>query len=188
MRSEDDRALRGMRGWMALSRQQFFDILAHPIYDVKSHVKFSELPTADVPDAEALLALLTERLGAAGLDVLYADFTPPGSPATILKAIVPGLEVETMTYQRIGGRNLRRLLAQNSPIVGVADPPPGAKPIRLTERDADLAGAWLDPRAVDQAMGPLYALYREPGRHVLGFLEETSPGASRHPLLPKGEG
>ena len=26
-----------------------------------------------------------------------------------LKAIVPGLEVETMTYQRIGARNLRRL-------------------------------------------------------------------------------
>lgn len=174
MRSEDDRALREMQGWMALSHQQFFDMLVHPIYEVKSRVPFSELPTTDIPDAGALLALLTERLGAVGLDVLYADFTPPDSPATILKAVVPGLEVETMTYQRIGGRNLRRLLAQASPIVGVSDPPPGAKPIRLTGRDADLAGAWLDPGAVDKAMGPLYALYREPGRHVLGFLGESA--------------
>jgi YcaO-like protein with predicted kinase domain len=172
MRSEDDRALRGMRQWAALSAQDFYAMLEHPVFDVHTRRKFSDLPTTHVPDAEALLALLTERLGAAGLDILYADFTPPGSPATVLKALVPGLEVETMTYGRIGGRNLRRLLARHSPIVGVGDPPTGAKPIRLTERDADLAGAWLDPAAVKQAMGPLYPLYREPGRHVLGFLEE----------------
>lgn len=172
MRSEDDRALRGMRQWAALSAQDFYAMLEHPVFDVHTRRKFSDLPTAPVPDAEALLALLSERLGAAGLDILYADFTPPGSPATVLKALVPGLEVETMTYGRIGGRNLRRLLARHSPIVGVGDPPTGAKPIRLTERDADLAGAWLDPAAVQQAMGPLYPLYREPGRHVLGFLEE----------------
>ena len=56
------------------------------------------------------------------------DFTPPGSPAVILKAIVPGLEVETMTYNRIGGRNLRRLLARGSPVAGVGDKPAGALP------------------------------------------------------------
>ena len=77
-----------------------------------------------------------------------------------------------MTYQRIGGRNLRRLLSRNSPIAGLGSVPTGALPIRLTERDADLAGAWLDPAAINTALGPLYALYREPGRHVLGFLEE----------------
>lgn len=173
LRSEDDRALREMRGWMALFRQEFFDMLHHTVFDVRSRVLFSSLPTTPVPDADALLALLTERLGAAGLDILYADFTPPGSPATILKAIVPGLEVETMTYQRIGGRNLRRLLARQSPLAGIEAGPPGAKPITLTDRDADLAGAWLDPAALGQIMGPLYPLYREPGRHVLGVLGEA---------------
>ena len=87
---------------------------------------------------------------------------------------MPGLEVETMTYNRIGGRNLRRLLARQSPVAGVGNAPAGALPVRLTERDSDLVGAWLDPHAISDAMGPLYALYREPGRHVLGFLEEAS--------------
>jgi ribosomal protein S12 methylthiotransferase accessory factor YcaO len=175
MRSEDDRALTEMKAWTTLSSRAFYEMLEHPIYDIKSRVKFSDLPTTTVENADALLSLLTERLGAEGLEILYADFTPPGSPATILKAIVPGLEVETMTYQRIGGRNLRRLLAQNSPIAGVGNAPSGALPVRLTERDADLAGAWLDPAAINRAMGPLYALYREPGRHVLGFMEEANP-------------
>ncbi len=175
MRSEDDRALTEMKAWTTLSSRAFYEMLEHPIYDIKSRVKFSDLPTTTVENADALLSLLTERLGAEGLEILYADLTPPGSPATIRKAIVPGLEVETMTYQRIGGRNLRRLLAQNSPIAGVGNAPSGALPVRLTERDADLAGAWLDPAAINRAMGPLYALYREPGRHVLGFMEEANP-------------
>ncbi len=173
MRSEDDRALSEMKKWMALSSRAFYEMLEHPIYDIQSRVLFSDLPTTPTENADALLSLLTERLGAEGLEVLYVDFTPPGSPAAVLKAIVPGLEVETMTYNRIGGRNLRRLLARHSPVAGAGNAPGGAFPIRLTERDADLQGAWLDPAAINNAMGPLYALYREPGRHVLGFLEEA---------------
>ena len=172
MRSEDNRALTEMQAWTALSSHAFYEMLEHPIYDIKRRVKFSELPTTKTADADALLSLLTDRLSAGGLDLLYVDFTPPGCPATILKAIVPGLEVETMTYNRVGGRNLRRLLAQSSPIAGVGDKPAGTLDIRLTEKDADLAGAWLDPAAIDHALGPLYALYREPGRHVIGLLEE----------------
>lgn len=173
MRSEDDRALTEMRRWTALSSRAFHEMLEHPIYDIKSRVKFSDLPTTAVEDSDALLALLTKRLTASGLDIIYVDFTPPSSPATILKAIVPGLEVETMTYNRIGGRNLRRLLARQSPVAGAGNAPAGALPVRLTERDSDLAGGWLDPAAINNALGPLYALYREPGRHVLGFLEEA---------------
>ena len=174
MRSEDSRALAEMQTWTKLSAHAFYEMLEQPIYDVKRRVKFSDLPTTKVLDADALLAILTERLTAGGLDILYVDFTPPGSPAIILRAIVPGLEVETMTYNRIGSRNFRRLHAQASPIAGVGNPPPTALPVRLTEKDADLAGAWLDPAAIDRTLGPLYALYREPGRHVIGLLEEKS--------------
>ena len=172
MRSEDSRALTEMTAWTKLSARAFYEMLEHPIYDIKRRVRFSELPTTPVPNSDALLAILTERLTAENMDILYVDLTPPGSPATILRAIVPGLEVETMTYNRIGGRNLRRLLVQGSPIAGVGDRPKTALPVRLTEKDADLAGAWLDPAAIDRALGPLYALYREPGRHVIGLLEE----------------
>ncbi len=172
LRSEDDRALTEMQRWTQLSAHDFHQILEHPIYDIKRRVKFSDLPTTPTPNADALLSLLTERLSAGGLEVLSVDFTPPGSPATILKAIVPGLEVETMTYNRVGSRNLRRLLAQNSPVAGRGDKPAGALDVRLTEKDADLAGAWLNTAAIDRILGPLYALYREPGRHVIGLLEE----------------
>ena len=172
MRSEDNRALTEMQRWTHLSARAFYEILEHPIYDIKRRVKFSDLPTTQTPDAETLLSLLTKRLSAAGLDILYVDFTPPGSPATVLKAIVPGLEVETMTYNRVGSRNLRRLLAQDSSVAGVGDKPASALPVRLTENDAGLAGAWLDPAAIDRTLGPLYALYREPGRHVIGLREE----------------
>lgn len=174
MRSEDDRALREMREWMSMSHAEFFGMIRRPVFEVRKIIRFADLPTTPVADAEALLNLLTARLAADGLEILYADFTPPdlsSSPVTVLKAIVPGLEVETMTYGRIGVRNLRRLLAQGSPIVGSDKKAPvDALPIRLTERDAasfDGHAPWFDPAAVDRAMGRLYPLYREPGRHVL---------------------
>jgi len=102
--------------------------------------------------------MLTERLHAAGLPIVYADFAPPSSGISVVKAIVPGLEVETMTYRRIGRRNVERLLARQSPLVGLGGP------------------AWLDPLALERAMGRLYALYREPGRHTIGFLNKHAAG------------
>ena len=89
--------------------------------------------------------------------------------------MVPGLEVETMTYERIGARNLKRLLERNCPLVGLGNPPETAKPIRLTAQNAaQFPGAWFDSGALDKIIGRLYPLYREPGRHVLGFLGEKN--------------
>ena len=177
LRSEDDRALGEMQRWMRLDHAAFFEEIRHPIFDARTPLRFDRLPTAEVLGSDALLALLTERLAAAGLDILYVDFTPPGSAAVVLKAIVPGLEVETMTYQRIGARNLRRLLARGSNIVGIGgNPPPGALPVRLTpEAAATFDGEpWFDPAALRRVIGPLYPMYREPGRHVVGLLVEQS--------------
>lgn len=152
MRSEDDRALREMRGWVGLSAQQFFEMIRHPLFDVRQTVRFSDLPTTPAAADGALLSLLTERLTAEGLAVYYADFTPPGADVHVVRVVVPGLEVETLTYGRLGARNTRRLRDMGSPIVGASG---------------------LDRAAVDAAMGRLYPLYREPGRHVIGFLEEA---------------
>ena len=174
MRSEDDRALTEMRGWMKLSHQQFFEMLRDPIFAVNQTVKFSELPTTPIRDDTHLLAILTERLGADDLAIYYARFTPSDAPVCVLKAVVPGLEVETMTYGRIGARNLARLLHRGSPLVGLGDAPATARPIVLTEADQKrFPGAWFDGAQLDEIIGPLYPLYREPGRHVLGFMEEN---------------
>ena len=178
LRSEDERASSEMQRWMRLDHAAYFEEIRHPLFDARARLRFDELPTTDVPDSGALLALLTERLARAGLEICHVDFTPPGSPVVALKAIVPGLEVETMTYQRIGARNLRRLLSRGSPLVGVGDHqrPADALLIRLTPADAATFDGepWFDPAALDRIVGPLYPLYREPGRHVVAIFEEQA--------------
>ena len=89
-----------------------------------------------------------------------------------------------MTYQRIGARNLRRLLSRGSPLVGVGDRyrPADALPIRLTPAAAATFDGepWFDPGALRRTVGPLYPLYREPGRHVVAILAEQ---ARAQPLI-----
>ncbi len=178
LRSEDDRALREMQRWTRLEHAAYFEEIRRPLFDVRASFRFGELPTTTVPDSGALLALLTERLAQAGLEIIYVDFTPPGLPVAALKAIVPGLEVETMTYQRIGARNLRRLFSRGSPLVGVGERgrPAEALPIHLTpEAAATFDGdPWFDPATLREIVGPLYPLYREPGRHVVAILDEQT--------------
>jgi thiazole/oxazole-forming peptide maturase SagD family component len=176
-RNEDDRALREMQRWTSLDHRQFHDMLQDRVLAVRSTVRFSDLPTVDpaaVADPADLLALLCERLTAEELEILYVPFTAPDHNITVLRALVPGLEVETMTYRRIGRRNMQRLTQRESPIVGVGDAPPHALPVALRPADEAVLGgpAWLDPQALDREVGPLYALYREPSRHVIGFLKE----------------
>lgn len=176
MRSEDDRALGEMRGWMNLTHREFFEMLRDPIFAVNETRKFSELPTTPIEDDARLLQILTERLNAENLEIYYAQFTPPDADVCVLKAVVPGLEVETMTYGRIGARNLKRLLERDSPLVGLGRDtmPATARPIVLTETArAQFPDAWFDGAQLDAIIGDLYPLYREPGRHVLGFMEEA---------------
>jgi len=174
---EEERALAAMLDWTALSNREIRAALADTILAARETIPFTDLPTIAEPlaDREALTALIIERLTAAGFDILYADFSPPGSPdVRVVKAIVPGLEVETMSYYRIGARNLRRLLDRAAEpgqervrgLVGLGTPPPGSRSILLTaDAAAEFGAAWLDPAAIDRLVGPLYALYREPNRH-----------------------
>ena len=181
LRDEDDKAFAAMQAWLRMDRAQYLSMLRERVLHVASSIRFSELPTVapeQVTDSDALLDMLTERFAAEGFEILYVDLTPAGlvdgGGARIVRALVPGLEVETMTYNRIGKRNLRRLLECGSPLVGIGDAPANAKLIALTPEHArEFDGApWFDPSAREQAIGNLYALYREPRRHVIGFAEE----------------
>jgi ribosomal protein S12 methylthiotransferase accessory factor len=103
----------------------------------------------------------------AGFDVLTADLSGAGVHA--VKAIVPGLEVETVAYGRIGERGVRRLLdLGRDDLVGTGPAPAGADRVHLTPDAQERLGgpAWLDRAAVDRAVGRLLPLYREPGRHA----------------------
>ncbi len=188
---DESRALQGVLHWLRLSREEFFEVIRPTIFSVRMSIPFSYLPTALVEEtasAQSLLRSLSDRLSAEGSEVVYIDFTPPGAAFRVVKAVCPRLEVETMSYGRIGRRNLERLLrrAENDPefsgLVGVGDTrPEGALDVYLTAQDeAELGGkAWLDPAAIDRAVGALYALYREPNGHTVGKLMAGCPTADK---------
>jgi thiazole/oxazole-forming peptide maturase SagD family component len=175
--SEEDRSLSEMLEWLSLSPGGMYELLENPVYAIHSHVAFSDLPHTELDsgDRTTLLGVVVNRLRDASLDVLYVDYSSPNGEVSAVKAIVPGLEVETMSYGRIGPRNLRRLLDRDSDLVvtGDASRRPGARRILLTpEREAELGPAWLDYEAMERTVGNLYPLYREPGRHVAALASE----------------
>ncbi len=168
---EEPRALEAMVDWIDASGERLRSMLGESVFSRRSRVPFSTLPTADpasVGRPADRLRLVVGRLAEQGLDVLYVDCSPPGGEVFACKAIVPGLEVETLSYYRIGERGVRKLLDVGSTLVGLGRPPAGCLPVRLTpEAEGRLGGpAWLDPAAVDATVGPLYPLYREPSSHA----------------------
>jgi len=179
---DESRALQGVLEWTRMSREEYFNTVREPIFSVCEEVPFADLPTATseaTADAASLLQTLSERLEAEGSEVLYVDFSPPGADFFVVKAICPQLEVETMSYHRIGRRNLERLMKRQAEdpsvqgLVGIGEAPPGTLRIHLTAKDkADLGGpAWLDPAAIERTVGKLYALYREPNGHTVGKMQ-----------------
>lgn len=178
---DESRALKSVLHWLSMSREEFFATIRSPIFDVRRTVNFSDLPTAKteaIDSPEKLLKLIEKNLKQENLEIYYADFTPRDSSFAVIKAIVPGLEVETMSYNRIGRRNFERLRAraerdsnfQNLVGINEQNKPADARKIYLTEEDERALGgaAWLSPGAVEKAVGNLYALYREPNGHTAG--------------------
>jgi ribosomal protein S12 methylthiotransferase accessory factor len=171
LESQEPRAAEAMRQWLDLSAADLFARVQDPVFGVTRTVKFSELPTVpfnSLTQPPDLLRVVHERLAAAGLSIYYVEFTDPSGPVRTVKAVVPELEVETMTYDRIGRRNLEKLLARRSPLVGLGTPPPGAERIPLPAADETALGgpAWFHRQLARETVGELYALYREPERHV----------------------
>lgn len=179
---QEPRALAANRDWAGRSAAQLRALLEPSVLAKKSVTPFSTLPTVapgTLDDPAALLAELLTRL--AGFDVLVVlaragDTADVGGPAeaesdvVVAKVIAPGLEVETMSYGRIGARGVQKLMGRGLDLVGLGAPPhEGARPVVLTAAGRSLLGddAWLDRRAVDRLVDPLYPLYREPGRHII---------------------
>ena len=173
---EEPRGLAGMQRWVTLDLAGMREVLA-PVFAVRERVSFADLPRADNLAPADLLRFTVTRLEQAGFETLHVDLSPPGTGVHAVKMIVPGLEVETMSYQRIGERNVRRLLARRAAdasfptLVGVGDAPVGTLPVALTAPARQRLGgeAWLDGSKLAAVMENLYVLYREPSRHVTAF-------------------
>ncbi len=164
---EEPRALAAMADWLGRTSAELTALLAPTVLSHRSTVALADLPTtAGLGSTTALREDVVRRLHGAGLDVLVLDLSGRGVHA--VKAVVPGLEVETMSYGRIGERGVRRALELDLPFVAVGGDPGGWAAVHLTAEAQDRLGgpAWLDRAGVDAAVGPLYPLYREPGRHL----------------------
>lgn len=177
---EENRALEAVLEWATSTREEIFKRIEKPILETRSVVKFSELPTVEFADGDwgAILAHLQKSFASIGTEILYADFSEHAPEGVfVARAIVPQMEGETMSYGRIGRRNVERLLerqrtdARIGKLVGCGadERPETALPIHLTEKDAaDFPGVWLDPAAVAAQIGEFYALYREPESFAVG--------------------
>jgi ribosomal protein S12 methylthiotransferase accessory factor len=161
---EEQRVLAAMVSWLRDPAGPR-DALDRTVFSRQSTVDFSALPTAVADDPAAVLSVVLPRLADAGHDVLVADLS--GDGVSVVKAIVVGLEVETVAYGRIGARGVRRSRELGLDLVA-GEPVAGGLRIHLTPADEEALGgpAWLDPAAVDRAVDGLLPLYREPGRHA----------------------
>ena len=180
--AEERRALEAMLRWLDLDQAALRAAIEDPILRVRATRDAATLPDwrpsrADAEPGVELAQTLARRLAAAGLEVIYVDFTTSQMAAHgvhAVRAIVPGLEVETMSYYRIGERNARKLLERASPLVARA-PGAGRERVRLLPEAQERLGGpvWLDIAAVDRAVGSLYALYREPDVHAAPLTREA---------------
>ncbi|MBB3950826.1 YcaO-like family protein [Aureimonas jatrophae] len=166
----ENRARDAMLSWTTMDADDLRRELAD-VYAVRSTHRFADLPQATVADTRERGRIAVERLTQAGFDVLVVDGSPRDGSVGVAKVIVPGLEVETLSYYRIGERNARRLIERGSPLIRFGEPSERLRPVRLTpEALARLGGRQplLDTDEVDRTVGHLYPLYREPEAHHIG--------------------
>jgi ribosomal protein S12 methylthiotransferase accessory factor len=178
---EEQRVLAAMLEWTRMRPADWRPLLDATVFSRRSTVAFHDLPTAAVP-ADRELDHLASHLAAEGFDVLVADF-PAGEGAHAVKVVVPGMEVETVAYARIGERNAQRLIdLGRDDLVRVGAAPAGWSRIALTPAAEERLGgpAWLDRARLAQVRARLLPLYREPSRHALQVaLSRGGPAAGR---------
>ncbi|WP_375460596.1 YcaO-like family protein [uncultured Enterovirga sp.] len=169
---EESRALRAMMDWAGMDGADLRGHLAGSVLSRRRSIPFETLPRRPGGDTRDRGRFAREALELEGFDVLVVDLSPPDAPVAVAKVIVPGLEVETMSYCRIGERNARKLIERDSPLIRFGQESETRRPVRLTPKALDRFGGrqpLLDTAEVDRVVGPLYPLYREPEAHHVGY-------------------
>jgi ribosomal protein S12 methylthiotransferase accessory factor len=168
---EEGRALKAMLEWIVQPAEGIAETLRDTVYSERSTKRFTDLPTTAAPDGHARGRIARERLEQAGFDVLYVDCSPPGGAVGVVKAIVPGLEVETMSYHRIGERNTQKLIERDHPMIRFGEATDTLLPVRLTPEAIERFGGQplFDTALADRIVGSHYPLYREPESHHAPF-------------------
>jgi ribosomal protein S12 methylthiotransferase accessory factor len=90
-------------------------------------ISISSLPSHRNDDIAADIRLMLERLQASGLtQVIVVDLSLPDTPASVVRAIVPGLESWTVDHSRVGSRARAAVASALSKLLPNAEtvPPP----------------------------------------------------------------
>lgn len=165
--AQEARALQAMSEWTQWELPRMRAALA-PLFARVHTVPLESLPTQPATTPADLLRLLLDRL--ADFDVLVVPAPDHDTGMVAVKVLAAGLEVETLSYLRIGERAYRSLLEQDRGLVGPGPPNrPGRIAVRLTDAARDRVGGpiWIDATAAAATVGTLYPLYREPRRHAV---------------------
>lgn len=166
--AEEPRALAAMARWLRMSREEVYAELADTVFSERERIDPATLPRFGDADQSARLARVLAGLRAEGLEVYTFDGSPAGaSGARVVKAIVPGIEMEFGSYRRLGERGVRRLLDRDDPLLRREPGPGRARVVLRPAQEQRLGGpAYLDVAALDARVGALYPLYREPTAHA----------------------
>ena len=160
----EPRAVAAMRAWHDLGPDRLRALTAP---DRSRRVARSgvEVPPAERGDGS--LARLLETLR--DHDVLAA--TTRTGEVHVAKVLVTGLEVETLSYGRIGELGAADLLGTDLDLVRHADGPSESHPARVVltpEAEERLGGpVWYSYASAERIVGDRYPLYREPPRHLV---------------------
>jgi ribosomal protein S12 methylthiotransferase accessory factor len=163
----EPRAQAAMSAWRDLGTDKLRTLTAP---DESATVPYAEITGQSAPEDQAQLRdHLFDALsnGAIEHDVLVARTEVDGVVAA--KVVVTGLEVETLSYGRIGELGVRDALAGELDLVRVQPEPTDTHIHRVVltpEAEERLGGpAWYSYDVAAKLVGPLYPLYREPPRH-----------------------
>ncbi|MBE7219368.1 MAG: YcaO-like family protein [Caulobacteraceae bacterium] len=176
----EGRAFEAMRDWTTRSPADLSRWLEPTVFSRRASKAFDDLPAAPDLDPRGRGRLARERLEAGGLDPLYVDVSPPDRAIAVVKAVTPGLEVETMSYGRIGERNARKLLDRGHPLVRFGEASDTLLPVRLTPEALERFGGQplFDTALAAEIVGPLYPLYREPEAHHVAWAAQAEGAAA----------
>ncbi len=162
----EPRAVAAMRAWHDLGADRLRALTA-PDRSRRVDLASVEPPTRSVPAGASALEVLLSCV--AGHDVLAA--VGRDGDARAAKVLATGLEVETMSYGRIGELGVADLLTTDLGLVRVGGSASESHPDRVVltaDAEERLGGpAWYSYAAAERVVGPLYPLYREPPRHLV---------------------
>ena len=166
----EERAAAALEAWRDLDVDQLRTLTAP---DRSRTVAYADIVPTD-PAATTQPGLLDQLLGALSEHDVLASTRTAGA-VSVAKVVVPGLEVETLSYGRVGEVGARRLLETDLDLVRRQDGPSATHHDRVVltpEAEERLGGpVWYSYAAADRVVGPLYPLHREPPRHSVTFPE-----------------